>query len=114
MFELVTLILVLYVAHSIARRSAERKRELDRIQTKVRDLQQMVQELRGLPDDRGTVPERLVAMELQELCSHLRDEFDSSADEMAQQAFAHEHFVEEHMSKSILMAPMPTNAESTL
>lgn len=112
MFELVTLILVLHVAVSIYRRSAERQRDVERLKTKVADLSKLVVRLQQ-SGRREEIPEQIIQLELRDLCSQLHDQI--TAGEQAEIAFEHLHFVEESISKSIVVAAeLPTTAESTL
>ena len=112
MYELVTLVLVIYVVGSILRRTAERKREMDRLKARVNQLSEIVSRLdvEGAP----LSSEQIVELELRDLQMQLQD-FNGTADSAAQTAFEHLHFVEETISKSIFLAPeLPTEAESTL
>lgn len=112
MFEIVTLILVLYVTYSIMRRSNDRRREVERLQLKVAELSAVVAEMQQ--SSVTEVSERLIEMELRDIRTQL-EEFNVSADTIAQDAFEQVHFVEETISKSIVVAPgLPTKAESTL
>ena len=112
MYELVTLILVIYVVGSIMRRTADRKREMDRLKVRVNHLNEVVNKLQS--GGRAISSEQIIELELIDLQMQLQ-EFNSFADVAAQEAFEHLHYVEETISNSIFLAPdLPTEAESTL
>lgn len=112
MYELVTLILVIYVVGSILRRTAERKREMDRLQTRVNHLSDVVASLQ-----QGGGPmrsEQIIELELLDLQMQLQD-FNLQSGNAPQETFEHLHYVEETISRSIFLAPeLPMQAESTL
>jgi len=117
MYEVVTLILVLYVVGSIMRRSADRHREMERLNARVSQLSKVVRHMQqGVTDE---FSHQLIELELKDLQmqlhGHKEENFDFTADSAAQEAFEHLHYVEETMSRSVVLAPdMPLNAEATL
>lgn len=114
MFELATLILVLYVAHSIFLRSRDRNREIERLHEKVAELSDIVKRIhRG--DENTDVSEMILKMEFRDIRAQF-DDLDIDIEAEAQkEAFEQLHYVEETISKSVFVpAEMPTTAESTL
>ena len=117
MYEVITLILVLYVVGSVMRRSADRHREMKRVNARVNQLSKIVGNMQGGVPDKFA--HQLLELELKDLQMQLHDHkeqsFDFSADSAAQEAFEHLHYVEETMTRSVVLAPdLPVNAESTL
>lgn len=109
MFELITSILVIYVIGSILRRDGERKREVARLQARIAELHRIVTSSKG-PGEAD--PERLIQWELHDLQLRLHDALPTGTTE---DAFEQLHYVEEKISRSVVMArDLPTEAESTL
>ena len=115
MYEIIILVLVLYVFNSIVLRSAERRREIKRLQGKVAELQKVVSQIRG----RETTQEddlqgKLVELELQDILTRL-DNYRAPQVESNPDDFEQSHYVEGEVSKSVVVGKsMPSKAESTL
>ena len=114
MYEIVTLVLVLYVFNSIVLRSAERRREVKRLQGKVTELQKVVASLQGSGNGEAGLQEKLVELELQDILTRL-DDYRAPQIESNAEDFEQSHYVEGDVSKSVVVGKtLPTAAESTL
>lgn len=113
MYELVTLILVIYVVGSIMRRTAERRREVERLSQRVSQLNEIVARLQKT-DNAQAISEQFIELELRDLEMQMKDCL-AAEDPGAQEAFEHLHYVEETISKSIFVPrEMPSHTESTI
>lgn len=112
MFELATLVLVLYVTVSIFRRSHERKSEVERLQLKVAELSDIVKCIHN-GDEKRDVTEMILKMEFRDMRAQFNDlDIDT---EVQRESFEQLHYVEETISKSVFVpSELPTTAESTL
>lgn len=110
MFEMVTLVLTLYVAYSIFRRSQQRSREIARLQLQVATLTQMVTAQHGADE---VLPEQMLALQLRDIQSQLA-EFNIPLEcELAE--YTQYHCVQDPIAQSIVVpVEYPASGETTL
>lgn len=111
MCDLITLILAIYVVGSILRREANRKREVQRIQSRIGELSSIVHQMQ---DQQALRSEQFIQLEIRDLQMQLEHQLMADRSDF-QETFQHLHYVEEQINKSVFLpADLPISAESTL